>query len=149
MLWRKRMKHWYLKEERENGRDPATLWLARVRPSPFIYRDTILLIDPFTAIRHKKIHCQDYKHRGQGLGTLTLTSSFVFITTVLIIISSPLQWGQGWMHSPIHSNHWAPSPRAQVRWQKHCTALAAAGSLVSGPVIMPISTSYIKPFQQP
>lgn len=54
-----------------------------------------------------------------------------------------------WMCFPVPSIHLVPFLRAQVRWRKHCASTATAGSLVSGPIIMPISASYAKPFQQP
>lgn len=114
----------------------------------FKYQDPILLISLIIATGHRKIHCQDCKHRGRGFSILSLTSSYVLITTV-IIISSPLQWGQGWVYSPTLFSHLDSSLRVQVRWWKHCPSIATAGSLVSVPIIMPISTLYIKPFQQP
>lgn len=111
---------------------------------------------PGPHLAHQPHHC--YRTQKDSLSRLqtqragflysSLTSSYVLITTV-IIISSPLRWGQGWVYSSTLISHLDSSLRVQVRWWKHCPSIATAGSLVSVPIIMPISTLYIKPFQQP
>lgn len=117
--------------------------LARVRPSPFVYRDTSPVPQPFQC-------CVTWRGEAEGLSEAIIRQCFshclIFWSRYFPILPQGL-WN--WMHFPVPSIYLIPTPRAQVRWQKHFTSIATAGSLVPGPIIMPISASYAKPFQQP